>query len=256
MVLRIDDVNLYEGFLNSDGCIYHLRWCVRSRSSTDDRRSKDRASDSCSGESLLVLGNPDTLLNDMLLEFVGFVFDDVVRVTRELFGNIRTTIGRRAGILTQMIPRLHSMTDKFKLGTLWSDHVSRPRSCNWRVEKQLTGNVQHSQVIQERNANYASYTSAEISLEQVLGVIERFTYPAPPIKRTQRTMRCLSGMSDRANGSAYLHDFLQDRLTQSPEVWYRQGTKDDVGKDVHCRTCIQIVDVVDARALSSEAPCP
>jgi hypothetical protein len=34
------------------------------------------------------------------------------------------TIGRRAGMLTQIMPRLHSMTDRFRLVTLWSGLVS------------------------------------------------------------------------------------------------------------------------------------
>jgi hypothetical protein len=71
------------------------------------------------------LGNPETLLNGILLECVGLLFDVDVRVTREPFGNMRTTMGRSAGILTQMMPRLHSMTDRFRLGTLWTVLVSK-----------------------------------------------------------------------------------------------------------------------------------
>jgi hypothetical protein len=63
-------------------------------------------------------------LNGMLWEFIVFVLEDVVRVTLELFGKILMTIGRRAGMLTQTMPILHSITDRFKLGTLWSDLVS------------------------------------------------------------------------------------------------------------------------------------
>jgi hypothetical protein len=45
-------------------------------------------------------------------------------VVRVPFGKMRTTMGRRAGMLTQMIPRLHSITDRFKVGTLWTVVVS------------------------------------------------------------------------------------------------------------------------------------
>jgi hypothetical protein len=60
----------------------------------------------------------------MVWEFDGFAFEDVVRVTLEPFGKILMTSGRRAGMLTQIMPRLHSMTERFKLVTLWSGLVS------------------------------------------------------------------------------------------------------------------------------------
>jgi hypothetical protein len=56
-------------------------------------------------------------------EFFGLDFEDVA-VVRVPLGKMRTTMGRRAGMLTQMIPRLHSMTDRFSVGTLWTVIVS------------------------------------------------------------------------------------------------------------------------------------
>jgi hypothetical protein len=73
---------------------------------------------------LLVFGYGDMVLKGMLWEFDVFAFEDVVRVTLEPFGKILMTIGRRAGMLTQIMPRLHSMTDRIRLVTLWSGLVS------------------------------------------------------------------------------------------------------------------------------------
>ena len=63
------------------------------------------------------------LLRGMLLEFI---LAEEVRDVRKPFGMIRTNIGRRGGMLTQIMPRLHSMTDRFRLGTL-SKGISRTR---------------------------------------------------------------------------------------------------------------------------------
>jgi hypothetical protein len=54
----------------------------------------------------------------MPCEFFGLLHDGEVRVIRVLFGKTRTKMGLRAGILTQIMPRLHSITDKFRVGTL------------------------------------------------------------------------------------------------------------------------------------------
>ena len=47
-----------------------------------------------------------------------FDLDDVPRVTISPFGKTRTAMGRRAGILTQTIPRAHSITERLRVGTL------------------------------------------------------------------------------------------------------------------------------------------
>jgi hypothetical protein len=57
-------------------------------------------------------------LKGMPWEFVVFVLEDVVCVSLELLGKTLMTIGRRAGMLTQMMPILHSITDRFRLGTI------------------------------------------------------------------------------------------------------------------------------------------
>lgn len=90
-----------------------------SPSSTEDRRFRDRVSESRSDRSLAVLGCPEVKLSSgMLLEWFGFVLGIDDCVAREVCGNIRVIIGRKAGTLTQMMPMLHSITDRFRLGTL------------------------------------------------------------------------------------------------------------------------------------------
>ena len=45
-------------------------------------------------------------------------FDGAEAVDRSLFGKRRCRIGRRAGILTQAMPRLHSAVERLREGTL------------------------------------------------------------------------------------------------------------------------------------------
>jgi hypothetical protein len=72
----------------------------------------------CTGKGLAGLEYPEErLLRGMFLELIDLVLDDVC-VAREPFGNILMIIGRRAGMLTQIIPILHSITERFKLATL------------------------------------------------------------------------------------------------------------------------------------------
>jgi hypothetical protein len=63
----------------------------------------------------------------MLRDFVDFIFGKDAWVVRDPLGKKRATRGRRAGILTQIIPRLHSITERLRLGTLWKG-TSRTRS--------------------------------------------------------------------------------------------------------------------------------
>jgi hypothetical protein len=86
---------------------------------------KDRVSGSCTGKGLDGLGYPEErLLRGMFLELIVLVFDNVL-VDLKPFGNILTTMGRSAGMLTQMIPILHSMTERLRPGTLSTVDISR-----------------------------------------------------------------------------------------------------------------------------------
>jgi hypothetical protein len=59
-------------------------------------------------------------LAEILLNGILFVFDldNVPRVTCSPFGKTRTAMGRSAGILTQTMPRAHSITERLRVGTL------------------------------------------------------------------------------------------------------------------------------------------
>jgi hypothetical protein len=101
---------------------------------------KDRVSGSCTGKGLAGLGYPEEkLLSGMFLELIVLVLDDVL-VDLMPFGNILTTIGRSAGMLTQIIPILHSITERLRPGTLSTVDISKdglnPRQC-W-LAQQLT----------------------------------------------------------------------------------------------------------------------
>jgi hypothetical protein len=68
----------------------------------------------------------------MFLELIVLVLDGVL-VDLMPFGNILTTIGRSAGMLTQIIPILHSITERLRPGTLSTVDISKdglnPRQC-------------------------------------------------------------------------------------------------------------------------------
>ena len=67
----------------------------------------------------MVFASAETLSNGIMLrDLLVFIFDEDVWVVREPFGKMRAIRGRRAGILTQIMPRLHSITERFRLGTL------------------------------------------------------------------------------------------------------------------------------------------
>lgn len=110
--------------------------------------------DSLIGGSLAVFGNPpETSLNGMLPESNGlFLVIDAVCDAREPLGKICTTMGRRAGMLTQMMPRLHSMTDRLRIGTVLS---VRNQCMDVEMVWLLTKYVQNSQGVQ---VCYADYT--------------------------------------------------------------------------------------------------
>jgi hypothetical protein len=164
----------------------------RSAFLTDDRRLNDRVSSSCTGGSLAVFGHPpEILVNSMLSNSTGLIFDDAVRDANELFGYIYTKTGRRAGILTQMMPRLHSMTDKFRIGTVltfevsiwtfWSFNYSQGTS---RTRKEFRYAIRIMPAI---------HALKTIRRGSRLGKI--LTYPVPPTNRRHRTIRCLTGIS-------------------------------------------------------------
>jgi hypothetical protein len=85
--------------------------------SSDERRWKASGSEVTSGPTFVLICLADMLLNCILFDF-DFDLEDVPRVTLRPCGKTRTAMGRRAGILTQMMPRAHSMTERLRLGTL------------------------------------------------------------------------------------------------------------------------------------------
>jgi len=109
-------------------------------------------------------------------------------------GQTRAASGRSGGMLTQMIPRLHSITERLRHGTSWTGAISR-----LYVEKgDVCDGHLHVMSILRRVCKYVIRTMAamhallkSISFPYNLRCI---AHPAPPAKSKQSITRCFFGM--------------------------------------------------------------